>query len=103
MVNVVVMLSILDIITGLLYFYDKSVSSILLIGLLWFHLIKGVLSLLGSISSGYFFDWMGTIDLLAGIAVLIRGSNILTTFFSYVMILLIIKGTYTLLRGLFKT
>ena len=96
----VVALSFIDILTGWLYFYDKNISSFILIGLLWFHIIKGALSLLGSISSGYFFDWMGGIDLLAGIAVLFRGTNLLTTFFSIVMILLIIKGLYTLTRGI---
>lgn len=96
----VIILSFTDMLTGWLYFYDKNISSFILIGLLWFHLIKGAFSLLGSISSGYFFDWMGAIDLLAGIAVLFRGANLLVGFFSMIMIGLIIKGLYTLLRAL---
>ena len=97
--KMVVALSLVDVLTGWLYFYDKDISSFILIGLLWFHLIKGALSLLGSISVGYFFDWMGTIDFLAGIAVLFRGADILVGFFSVVMFGLILKGIYTFLRG----
>ena len=97
----VLILSLSDILTALVYFYDKDIVSIITITLLWFHVFKGTLSLIGSLFSRYYYDWMGAIDVLSGIAVVFRGTGILTGFFHFMMILLLIKGIYTFIRGLF--
>ncbi len=51
-------------------------------------IIKGIISLKGSFSSGYFFDWMGIMDVIAGIV-------LLGHWISWFGIFSIIKGVYS--------
>ncbi len=57
-------------------------------------LIKGISSVIGSFATGFYFDFMGFIDLIAGI-MLIFGFSI-----PWFWILPMIKGTYSLIVGL---
>ena len=74
--------------------------AILLLYLAYAHLIKGGFSLFGSILSGYFFDWMGALDVIGGIVLILMNFNINLGFFPTIGWLLILKGTYTFIRWL---
>ncbi len=57
-------------------------------------LIKGVSSIVGSFAVKYFFDFMGFIDLIAGVILLLNFS------IPWFWLLLMIKGIYSLIIGL---
>ena len=92
---IVVILSILDIITALVYFLDLK-SLVYLFAL--FSLMKGIISLLSSFFSGYFFDWMGLIDFLKGIVLILFSFGINWHWFDYVAWAILLKGVYSLIR-----
>lgn len=65
-------------------------------------LAKGILSVLGSLGSGYIFDWMGYLDIIVGIVLFLTTLKIYFTFFTILGILMLLKGIYSLVRSLFK-
>lgn len=58
------------------------------------HLIKGISSIIGGLLSGFFFEFMGAIDLLTGLCLLF------TFEIPYLWIPLAIKGIYSVVTGL---
>lgn len=83
-------LGFLDILVGISLVFPNFLSFYL--GILI--LIKGISSVIGSFAVKYFFDFMGFIDLIAGI-MLILGFSI-----PWFWILPMIKGIYSLIVGL---
>jgi len=96
---IILFFALIDILGGLAIL-DKSFA-ILVIYLAYAHIVKGGFSLLGSILSGYFFDWMGAVDLIGGIVLLLINWHISLGFFPTVGWILIGKGIYTFFRWLF--
>ena len=87
-------LSAIDIIIGLLLIIRPEFSFIRILGLI--SLGKGLWSLVSCIVVGYFSDWMGILDTLAGIALLLLHGGSSFGLFSILGILMILKGLYSL-------
>lgn len=87
-------LGLIDIMSGIVLIIRPELFFIRI--LTFFCLGKGIWSLLSSFAMGYFTDWMGAIDTLAGICLflLMRGSSFV--FFTIVGVVMIVKGLYSL-------
>jgi len=83
-------LGFLDILVGISLLYPNFLAFTLGIIVL----LKGISSVIGSFGTGFFFDFMGFIDLIAGI-MLIFGFSI-----SWFWVLPMVKGIYSLIVGL---
>lgn len=96
-------LAITDLISA--YFLIKGIVHPLIVTFLWIHSIKGFTSLIGSIASGYYLDWMGITDILAAVMIMLIPLPVVGDFFktiaSYVGIVMAIKGLYSMIWGLF--
>ena len=86
----VALLGIIDILVGISLMFPNFLA--FYIGVIV--LIKGVSSVIGSFASGFYFDFMGFIDLAAGIILL------LGLFIPWLWILPMIKGIYSIIAGL---
>lgn len=85
-----IILSLLDIGAAISLLYPNFIAFYL--GVLV--LIKGIFSVIGSFSAKYFLDFMGFIDLIAGIMLIFSFS------IPWFWILPMIKGIYSLIVGL---
>ncbi len=81
----------MDVLAGLVLYYNIRVIAFYLT---YFMMVKGIYSLLTSISSGYYFDWMGAIDLITGILLYFDVFNVFG-------LITILKGLYSLILSLF--
>ena len=84
-------LSLIDVLAGLTLYYGLTYISFYLASLM---IIKGIYSLLTSISAGYYFDWMGLIDFITGILLYFNLFNVFG-------LITILKGLYSLILSLF--
>ena len=82
-------LSLIDIVAGIFLLFKIFPGLAFWLGIII--LLKGISSVVGSIFSKYFFDWMGFIDLIVGILLIF---NLSVPWF---WILPILKGSYTLI------
>jgi len=90
---VVLLLGIADLIAAFLLVNPGVFVTIAFIfGVL--HLIKGISSIIGGIISGFFFEFMGAIDLLTGICLIFVWD------IPYLWIPLAIKGLYSVVTGI---
>jgi len=96
-------LGLTDLISG--YFLIKGMIHPLIVTFLWIHSVKGFTSLIGSMASGYYFDWMGVTDILAALMIMLIPLPIVGDFFkgfAYVVgIVMCIKGLYSMFWGFF--
>lgn len=100
----VIILSILDVFSGLILLTYSSI--------LFFHnfvgymvaysLFKGMISFLSSIGMGYYFDWMGIIDIIIGFMLLLLMWGFSFSFIQTIGAVAILKGMYSFFRGFFK-
>ena len=88
---IVAILSFLDVVGGALLTF--KVGGLLAIAFGLYHFFKGILSIGSSASTGYFFDWMGWIDLISGIGLFLFSEN---------LFLLSSFGLITLLKGVYS-
>jgi len=65
-------------------------------------IIKGIISYLSGAARGFFLDFMGILDLISGIMLILATYGFVIFFFPYIGILLILKGVYSLIIGLIK-
>lgn len=100
----VAFLSMIDIFGGLLVINQHmfQFSKGLIIYFTFYFILKGFWSLGTSIGSGYLFDWLGVIDLVIGIVLLLMNNNIQLSFFYLIGWAEIFKGGYCFLRSLVK-
>jgi hypothetical protein len=99
---IVALLSIIDILGGFfvinnhMFLFVKS----FVIYFVFYFILKGFWSLATSLGSGYLFDWLGVIDLVLGIILLLMGNNVSLGFFYIIGWAEIAKGGYCFLRSL---
>src|SRR3989344_2981454 len=62
---------------------------------IWFHIIKGLVSIGGSIGMGHYLDWMGWIDMLTGM-------SLITTTFNLYLIVFAIIAFFTVVTYILK-
>ncbi len=89
----IIILGILDVIAGFLTFLETDIVTGVFFYFGCFMLLKGIYSMLTSAVKGWYLDFMGWIDLLAGIT-LLTVWNI-----PYIWVLVIIKGVYSAMFG----
>ncbi len=89
---IVVILSILDVIGGSLLMFQIGGTLAIVFGL--FHFFKGIFSIASSLSVGYFFDWMGWVDLITGLGLFLFSENVFVL--SSFGIITLLKGVYSL-------
>lgn len=94
-------LAITDLISA--YFLIKGIIHPLILLFSWIHSIKGFTSIIGSFAAGYYFDWMGLVDILAAVFIALIPMPIIGEFFKeiafYVGILMALKGSYSMVWG----
>jgi len=99
---IVAFLSVIDIFGGLfavnnhMFLFVKNFITYFV----FYFILKGFWSLATSLGSGYLFDWLGVIDLLLGIILLLMSNNINLGFFYVIGWAEIAKGGYCFLRSL---
>ena len=62
-------------------------------------LIKGLWSLLSSIFSGYFYDWMGAADTIAGVVLFLATRGNVISVLHLFWIVMVIKGLASIASG----
>jgi len=90
------LLGLIDILAGFFILFSESIPSGILFFLGIIILLKGISSITGGLLAKFFFDFLGWIDLIVGLA-LIFSWNI-----PFLWILPILKGTYCLIIGFGK-
>jgi len=100
----VIILSILDVFSGLILLTYGSFT--ILHGFIGYmaaySFFKGAISFLSSIGMGYYFDWMGIIDVITGFVLLLLMWGFSFGFIPTIGVVATLKGMYSLLRGVFK-
>lgn len=89
------LLGVLDIVVGLCILFTPTFSFIQLI--IYMILIKGVISIISNIASGFFFDFMGILDVLAGLSLFGLFNNWSFFLSPIIGIGMIIKGIISLI------
>ena len=87
------LLSVVDLVAGILLILHPGISLVRLVGL--FVLGKGVWSIITSAMLGYFTDWMGMIDTLAGVA-------LIWVYNGHSFPLTLLLGLFIIFKGLFS-
>jgi hypothetical protein len=93
----VIILSIIDLlvginlITGLLSFMFGYLAFMIL--------VKGIISFIGSLGAGYMFDWMGLLDTIVGVSMVLTTFGIKIPFLSYLGYVIILKAIYCIFRA----
>jgi hypothetical protein len=95
-------LGILDIIIGALLWVATGnpfagSTVVIVLGIIWF--FKGIWSVISGASAGFFFDFLGIFDFLAGVFLMLSFMGMSFGFVMYLAILMVIKGLYSLLMG----
>ena len=65
-------------------------------------LFKGIWSILAAAMSGFYFDILGIIDLLASLLLFLINAGFQFGFFFYIGIILMLKGFYSVVIGLMQ-
>jgi len=92
-------LSLIDVIAGFVLVSSEGSGRIVHFFAMY-ALIKGVWSLMSSFSAGYYFDWMGAVDTITGICLLLTNYNLVFGFFSIIGMAQVMKGIYSAIRCL---
>lgn len=98
-----IVLGILDIIVGIVLLFGSGTpltgnSITIFFAVLWF--LKGLWSILTAVANGFFFDFLGVFDLIAGVFLFLSFMGIgLGRFFIYLAVLMILKGFWSILMG----
>jgi len=96
-------LGVLDVVIGAALWMSSGSpitgsTVILVLSLLW--MFKGGWSILSSAAAGWFFDYMGIPDLIAGVLLMMSYLGISFGFFFYVALIMLAKGLWSFLIGL---
>jgi len=94
-------LSLIDIFVGGIVFLNTGfIFKTLIRYLAFFSISKGAWSLLSSTAFGYYFDWMGAIDLITGIALVLINFDIALSSYGIIGTVAVLKGVYSLLLSI---
>lgn len=96
---IALILSVIDLLSGSLLLLNLKIVLNYVAGIM---LLKGAFSLLSSLGAGYWFDWMGAIDVISGIALLLFAFGVPAAIFGTLAWIVIFKGLYSLLRSVFR-
>ncbi len=95
-------LSIVDIIIGLMIAYPTFIlfTSIVIFYTSLIYVGKGLWSIFSSLAGGYYYDWMGVLDVVYGAALFAIYSGISNGIFYWIGIIAIVEGIYSFFRSL---
>ena len=93
-------ISVIEVFAGALVFFHSFPFHSIFIYMSIFYLLKGGWSVVSSLAAGYFYDWMGTLDFITGIALLLIFYGTVLNFFWIIGIAHILKGLYSLIFSL---
>jgi phosphoglycerol transferase MdoB-like AlkP superfamily enzyme len=93
-------LSLLDILAGGLIFLKGFYFSSFPLYLGYIILGKGLWSVFSSIMARYYYDWMGIVDILAGVSLILIFYKISILPFQIIAIIVILKGLYCFFTSL---
>ena len=98
-------LGVLDIIAGALLGFSGMFTYagsffVMVIGIIL--LIKGVGSYIAAAAGGFFLDFMGILDIISAIMLVLTSFGFVVFFFPYFGIFMVIKGVYSIVMGLIK-
>jgi len=96
----VVILSLIDLVVGINLI--TGLLSSIFVYLAFMILIKGIISFIGSIGSGYMFDWMGVLDTIVGVSMVLSTMGIAIPFLVYLGYTITLKALYCITRSLLK-
>jgi hypothetical protein len=65
-------------------------------------IVKGIISWISGAVKGFFLDFMGVLDIIAGIMLILATYGFVLFFFPYIGILLALKGIYSFVIGVIK-
>lgn len=89
-------LAVVDILSGILLYFNPDFLSKLLLYIAIACLAKGGWSLLTSLISRFYFDFLGLLDLVVGVFLLLLYNNISFPFFTVFGIMIILKGIWSM-------
>ena len=95
---ITLILSAMDLVCGGLLLLNLNFLLNIIAGIM---LMKGAFSLLSSLGVGYWFDWMGWLDVIGGAALLLFAFGIPAAIFANLAWIIVFKGIYSLVRGVF--
>ncbi len=96
--SIFIVLSVLDMLAGFLILIRKDFG-FAIFGFGLFMLIKGAYSFFTAVSSGYWLDWMGAVDMIAGICLMLIYAGFTPTALLTIGGIVIAKGAYSLVRS----
>jgi len=89
-------LAIIDILSGIFLFSHASFLARLVFYLGIICLMKGGWSLMTALTSKFYFDFLGFLDVIAGASLLLIHSNHILAFFTVIGIMMIVKGIWSM-------
>jgi hypothetical protein len=95
---ITLILSAIDMLSGSLLLLNLKIFLNYIAGIM---LLKGAFSLLSSLGAGYWFDWMGFIDVISGAALLLFAFGLPAAIFGTLAWIVIFKGIYSFMRAVF--
>jgi hypothetical protein len=96
---IVFILSAIDLLAGGLLLLNLNILITYIAAIIFF---KGFFSVISSLGLGYMWDWMGWIDMITAASLALFSFGFPASAFTYVAYIVIFKGTYTMVRGLFN-
>lgn len=97
---VLLFISMLEVIAGALVYFHWFPWHPIFTYMSIFYLLKGIWSIVSSIASGFFYDWMGALDFITGIALMLIFYGTILDFFWIIGVAHILKGLYSLIFSL---
>jgi len=91
-------ISVIDFAAAFILIWSFPGTFMFILGLIL--ISKGIWSIISSLRAGFYFDFMGLIDIVAAVAILIVNLGIPLGFAWIIGIIIAIKATYTLLTSL---
>jgi uncharacterized membrane protein HdeD (DUF308 family) len=96
---IVALLSLLDIIAGITVLFSVKFLAGYMAYVIFF---KGLVSTASKLKEGKYFEWMGIIDVIAGLVLALMSFNIESLIFVIVGWLILLKGLYCFIRTIFN-
>jgi len=96
----VIILSLIDLVVGINLI--TGLFSFVFGYLAFMILAKGIISFVTSLGQGYMFDWMGLLDTIVGVSMVLTTFHIAVPFLSYLGYAIILKALYCIARALLK-
>jgi hypothetical protein len=96
---IALILSVIDMFSGSLLLLNLKFFLNYIAGIM---LLKGAFSILSSLGIGYWFDWMGAVDVISGVAILLFAFGLPASIFTNLAWIVIFKGIYSFMRTVFR-